>query len=61
MSLRIAIIGSGPAGLYSAKNLVKHIPNAFIDIFEKLPAPYGLLRYGVAPDHIEIKNVINEF
>jgi len=56
--LRFAIVGSGPAGLYSAKNILKHIPQAHIDIFEKLPTPYGLLRYGVAPDHYEIKNLI---
>lgn len=47
----IAIIGSGPAGCYLADNLLRLIPDASIDIFERLPVPFGLVRYGVAPDH----------
>ncbi|MGB7552852.1 MAG: FAD-dependent oxidoreductase, partial [Candidatus Korobacteraceae bacterium] len=47
----IAIIGSGPAGCYLADNLVRLIPDCSIDIFERLPVPFGLVRYGVAPDH----------
>ena len=61
MSLRFAIVGSGPAGFFTLKSLFKHIPDCKVDMFEKLPVPFGLIRYGVAPDHQEIKNVINEF
>ncbi len=48
---RIAIIGSGPAGCYVAEHLLKLLPDARIDLLEKLPVPFGLIRYGVAPDH----------
>ncbi|MBX9717335.1 MAG: FAD-dependent oxidoreductase, partial [Microbacteriaceae bacterium] len=59
--LRLAIVGAGPAGIYAADILLKH-ERAFdvsIDLFEQLPAPYGLVRYGVAPDHPRIKGIIN--
>ena len=46
----VAIVGSGPAGMYAADELLT-IPGARVDIFERLPRPYGLARYGVAPDH----------
>jgi NADPH-dependent glutamate synthase beta subunit-like oxidoreductase len=55
--MNIAIIGSGPAGCYLADHLLRLIPNATIDILEKLPVPFGLIRYGVAPDHQSTKNV----
>lgn len=55
--LNIAIVGSGPSGFYCAEHLLKIQKDACIDIFEKLPFPYGLVRYGVAPDHQSIKNV----
>ena len=51
MSAKFAIVGSGPAGMYAADALLKSSPNCSIDVFEKYPAPYGLIRYGVAPDH----------
>lgn len=60
-SLRVAIVGAGPAGIYTADLLVK-AERAFdvsIDLFEQLPAPYGLVRYGVAPDHPRIKGIVN--
>jgi Pyridine nucleotide-disulphide oxidoreductase len=47
----IAIIGSGPAGCYLADSLLRLDPGAAIDVFERLPVPFGLVRYGVAPDH----------
>jgi ferredoxin--NADP+ reductase len=47
----IAIIGSGPAGCYLADQLLRLIPDASIDVLEHLPVPFGLVRYGVAPDH----------
>jgi ferredoxin--NADP+ reductase len=61
MKLRLAIVGAGPAGIYAADILQKY-ERAFdvsIDLFDRLPAPYGLVRYGVAPDHPRIKGIIN--
>lgn len=52
---RLCIIGSGPAGCYLAEHLLKLLPEARIDIIEKLPVPFGLIRYGVAPDHQSTK------
>ncbi|KAI4252840.1 MAG: hypothetical protein LQ352_004040 [Teloschistes flavicans] len=51
----MAVIGSGPAGFYSAYKVMQSIPNAFVDMYEHLPVPFGLVRYGVAPDHPEVK------
>ncbi len=60
--LRIAVVGAGPAGIYAAdilkKSAAEHGRDVFIDLFEQLPAPYGLVRYGVAPDHPRIKGII---
>jgi len=58
--LRLAIVGAGPAGIYAADILLKHERSfdVSIDLFEQLPAPYGLVRYGVAPDHPRIKGII---
>lgn len=53
----IAIVGSGPAGCYLADSLLRLVPDASIDIFERLPVPFGLIRYGVAPDHPGTKAV----
>uniref|UniRef100_A0A0K8S6P9 FAD/NAD(P)-binding domain-containing protein n=1 Tax=Lygus hesperus TaxID=30085 RepID=A0A0K8S6P9_LYGHE len=58
---KICIVGSGPAGFYFAQNVLKKAPDVTIDMLEKLPVPFGLVRYGVAPDHPEVKNVINTF
>lgn len=57
----IAIIGSGPAGCYLADHLHRLVPDAAIDIFERLPVPFGLVRYGVAPDHQSTKAVARVF
>ena len=57
----IAIIGSGPSGCYTAQFLRRKWPDAEITIFESLPAPYGLLRYGVATDHQGTKAVAAQF
>lgn len=54
-SCHTAIIGSGPAGFYTAQRILKHLPESKIDMYESLPVPYGLVRYGVAPDHPEVK------
>ena len=57
-----AIIGSGPAGFYTAEALVKaYGDSARIDIIDKLPVPYGLIRFGVAPDHQSIKAVSRRY
>jgi len=58
--LRLAIIGAGPAGIYAADILLKAEEqfDISIDLFDHLPAPYGLVRYGVAPDHPRIKGII---
>jgi ferredoxin--NADP+ reductase len=61
VKLRVAIVGAGPAGIYAADLLLKaerHF-DVSIDLFDHLPAPYGLVRYGVAPDHPRIKGIIN--
>ncbi|MFQ5570723.1 MAG: FAD-dependent oxidoreductase [Rhodothermales bacterium] len=56
--LRVAIIGAGPAGFYAAGHLLRHKHYTVeVDMFDKLPTPYGLVRAGVAPDHEKIKNV----
>ncbi|XP_038013379.1 NADPH:adrenodoxin oxidoreductase, mitochondrial isoform X1 [Motacilla alba alba] len=58
---RVCVVGSGPAGFYTAQHILKHHGGALVDIYEKLPVPFGLVRFGVAPDHPEVKNVINTF
>jgi ferredoxin--NADP+ reductase len=63
--LKVAVVGSGPAGLYTAEALVKQaalLPtpvSVSVDVLDRLPTPYGLVRYGVAPDHKSIKSVAN--
>ena len=59
--VRVAIVGSGPSGFFTASALCDAGIEFEIDIFEKLFAPYGLVRYGVAPDHQNIKNIISKF
>ncbi|MFE1579476.1 FAD-dependent oxidoreductase [Streptomyces fradiae] len=60
--LRVAIVGAGPAGIYAADALLKseaaNDPGVSIDLFERMPAPFGLIRYGVAPDHPRIKGIV---
>ncbi|XP_064179355.1 NADPH:adrenodoxin oxidoreductase, mitochondrial isoform X4 [Anguilla rostrata] len=58
---RVCIVGGGPAGFYTAQHLLKAHPAIQVDIYERLPIPFGLVRFGVAPDHPEVKNVINTF
>src|SRR5512141_2713983 len=60
--MRIAIVGSGPAGFYAAEALLKHTDTVVdVDMFDRLPTPYGLVRGGVAPDHQKIKTVTRVF
>ena len=49
------MVGSGPAGFYAAARLLSKHEDLKVDMFEKLPVPFGLSRYGVAPDHPEVK------
>lgn len=57
--LRVAIVGAGPAGIYASDLLMKSGQEVSIDLFERMPAPFGLIRYGVAPDHPRIKGIVN--
>lgn len=52
---RLAVVGSGPAGFYTAYRVMAKIPNVQVDMYETLPVPFGLVRHGVAPDHPEVK------
>ncbi|MFP6699137.1 MAG: FAD-dependent oxidoreductase [Alphaproteobacteria bacterium] len=61
MPIRVAIVGSGPSGFYTAEALGKADADVEIDMIERLPAPHGLIRYGVAPDHQTTKNVSRNF
>jgi ferredoxin--NADP+ reductase len=58
MTLRVAIVGGGPAGIFAADLLTKSDVDVSVDILERLPAPFGLVRYGVAPDHPRIKEIV---
>jgi ferredoxin--NADP+ reductase len=61
MPARVAIVGSGPSGFYAAEALFGAEPEVLVDMYDRLPAPFGLVRYGVAPDHGKIKNVIKVY
>lgn len=54
--MRVAVVGAGPSGIYCAEALAAR-PNVEVDVFETLPVPFGLVRYGVAPDHLSIRSV----
>ncbi|GGJ82277.1 FAD-dependent oxidoreductase [Deinococcus aquiradiocola] len=60
--LRVLVVGSGPSGIFAADALIKQadVPVS-IDVLDRLPTPYGLVRYGVAPDHLKIKSVTAGF
>ncbi|RPA94508.1 FAD/NAD(P)-binding domain-containing protein [Choiromyces venosus 120613-1] len=57
----LAVIGAGPAGFYTAYRVLSKLANAKVDMYESLPVPYGLVRFGVAPDHPEVKNCQDKF
>jgi adrenodoxin-NADP+ reductase len=62
MSLKVAIVGSGPAGYYTVEGLLERLgADVQIDILDRLPTPYGLIRAGVAPDHQSIKAVVRRY
>uniref|UniRef100_A0A8R1U3K5 NADPH:adrenodoxin oxidoreductase, mitochondrial n=1 Tax=Pristionchus pacificus TaxID=54126 RepID=A0A8R1U3K5_PRIPA len=58
---RIAVVGSGPSGLFAVSSLLRRLPSSSIDVIEAAPVPFGLVRYGVAPDHQDVKNCIHSF
>ena len=60
-ALRVAVVGAGPSGFYTIDALLKSGRDVRIDLFEKLPSPYGLVRAGVAPDHQKIKAVARKY
>ena len=57
--LRVAIVGAGPSGFYASGQLLAE--GFSVDLIDKLPTPFGLVRFGVAPDHPKIKNVTRVF
>lgn len=59
--LHVAVVGSGPSGVFTAQALVQQqsVPGVTVDVLDRLPCPYGLVRYGVAPDHEKIKSLQN--
>src|SRR6476646_3134997 len=60
--LRVAIVGAGPSGFYAAEHILKHEDiHSQVDLFDRLPTPFGLVRGGVAPDHPKIKSVIRVY
>ncbi|MCV6587776.1 MAG: FAD-dependent oxidoreductase [Marinobacterium sp.] len=59
--INIAIVGSGPSGCYIADMLSKKVADAQVDIYDRLPTPFGLVRAGVAPDHQGTKNIVRQF
>ena len=61
MTARFAIVGSGPAGMYAADALLKLYEDCRIDVYERFPSPFGLIRFGVAPDHFKTRNTARQF
>ena len=57
MSRSIAVVGSGPGGMYAVQGLLDRVPDCQVDVMERLPSPFGLIRGGVAPDHQKTKRV----
>jgi ferredoxin--NADP+ reductase len=59
--LKVAVVGSGPSGFYAVEALVKSGKSVAVDMIERLPAPFGLVRNGVAPDHPKLKQAIQVY
>ena len=57
----VCVVGSGPGGFYCAHAILKAHGDATVTVLERLPVPFGLVRFGVAPDHPEVKNCIDTF
>lgn len=60
-ALRGVVIGAGPAGIYATQALLRRYPAMHVDLLDRLPVPFGLVRYGVSPDHPSTKNAISQF
>lgn len=60
-TLRVAVVGSGPSGFYACEALLKSALKVHVDLYERLPCPFGLVRSGVAPDHPKLKNAIKVY
>src|SRR3954463_12786039 len=60
-TLRVAVVGAGPAGFYAAGHLLAAGDGVRVDLFDRLPTPFGLVRAGVAPDHPKIKSVVRMY
>ena len=60
MSVRVAVVGAGPAGFFACEDLLKR-EGFEVDLFDALPTPFGLVRAGVAPDHPKIKTVTRRY
>ena len=61
MTHNVAIIGAGPSGFYTVEAVLKADPTARVDLIEALPTPFGLIRFGVAPDHQNTKRVTRTY
>ncbi|MEQ8165482.1 MAG: FAD-dependent oxidoreductase [Alphaproteobacteria bacterium] len=61
MPLNVVIVGSGPSGFYTAEALLEKAPDARVDVIDRLPSPFGLIRFGVAPDHQGSKKIVKRF
>ncbi|MEL7415939.1 MAG: NAD(P)-binding protein, partial [Pseudomonadota bacterium] len=61
MSVKVAVVGAGPSGCYLAQALRKSLPDSNVTILDRLPIPFGLVRYGVAPDHQGTKAITKQF
>ena len=53
--MRLAVVGAGPSAFYCAQRVLSQVPDASVHLYDRLWAPHGLVRYGVAPDHPEVK------
>src|SRR6266516_2478813 len=60
-TLRVAVVGAGPAGFYASGHLLAADRPVEVDLFDRLPTPFGLVRAGVAPDHPKIKSVVRVY
>lgn len=60
-ALRVAVVGAGPSGCFTAQAIRRAFPSAEVDVFERMPVPYGLIRYGVAGDHQGTKSIARQF
>jgi ferredoxin/flavodoxin---NADP+ reductase len=54
---RVAVVGAGPSGIYAVESLLESVQGLGVDVFDRLPTPYGLVRYGIAPDNQKMKSV----